>query len=333
MLEQAGKWQVKSCASSSNECRWFNRGVKELPSPGIHITVSRMNVYVSTLQHSHLCYEVTRRLEDSKVDIEQLFTDSRERSCTHHLVFRNDDLEHDSSVEDESLVLVTDKRTATVSGLYNCGERSLRNAATTLFEATLPKTIIRLQRGDIRPPWRRFTQSHESSKRVQGILVDDTIGACSDGTIYAISIISKPARDMLRLLQNLLEMKQTFDVANRFTVIRHRSGDIFDILMNPPDDSGKSKVCARDVDPRNKERGSAGLRNNHINGDLLSRYFQEGGSVEFLVSEGVDEDVREVFSGLARDLLPQVDSNPRDVDKAPMKGIQNWLNEVLMPLL
>ncbi|KAJ8109759.1 hypothetical protein OPT61_g7223 [Boeremia exigua] len=285
--------------------RWFNRGTKELPSPGIHITVTGTNVYVSTLQHSHICYEVTRRLDDSRVDFEQLFTDSRERSCTHHLVLHNNDLQRDSMMEDESLVLVTDKKTATVAGLYSSGARTFKDSATTLFEACLPRTVIRLQRGDIRPPWRRPARFTKRGQKSTGVLVDDIVGACSDGTIYAFSVLSKPACHVLRLLQNIIQTKQSRNPANQFTIVRHRSGDIFNVLMNGADGAQDSAIRARDVDPRQQERGAAGARNSHIDGDLLLRFFDEGGDLDDLLSAGVDEDVPELFLELGRALLPQ----------------------------
>ena len=291
---------------------------------------------MSTLQHSHLCYEVTRRLNDSRVEIEQLFTDSRERSCTHHLVFRNGDLQQDPVMEGESLVLLTDKKTATVSGLYSSGESALKNAATTLFEACLPRTVVRLQRGDIRPPWRRPSRFTKRSEKVAGVLVDDIVGACSDGTIYAFFILLKPARHVLRLLQNLIEFKQSRDPANQFTIVRHRSGDIFDVLMNGADGAQNCAIRARDVDPRNKDWGAAGARNNHIDGDLLLRFFEEDGDLRDLLSRGVDEDVPALFLDLGRALLPQGSYYLRkghaewtDV----LLGIREWIDELLMPLL
>lgn len=321
---------------SADVHRWFNRGTKELPSPGIHITVSGMNVYVSTLQHSHLCYEVTRGIDDSRVDFEQLFTDSRERSCTHHLAFRNSDLEQDPVVEEESLVLFTDKKTATVSGLYSSGESTFKNAATTLFEACLPRTVIRLQRGDIRPPWRKPSRLIRPSEKSAGILNDDIVGACSDGTIYSFSILSQPARHLLRLLQNLIEIKHARDPANQFTIIRHRSGDIFDVLMNGADGAQDCAIRARDVDPRFKERGASEARNNHIDGDLLLRFFEENGDLKDLLSRDTDQDVPVLFEELARALMPEGSYHMRHGYRGVadvMAGIREWVEEVLMPLL
>lgn len=310
--------------------------MKELPSPGIHVTVSGATIYVSTLQHSHLCYEITRRLEDPRVDIEQLFTDSRERSCTHHLTFRNDDLQQDPAVRDESLVLLTDKKTATVTGLYTSGESTLRSAANTLFEACLPRTVIRLQRGDIRPPWRRPSRFTERSHKVTGVVVDDVIGACSDGTIYSFSILLRPALHLLRLVQNLIEIKQQRDTANRFTVIKHRSGDIFDVLMNGADEAQDRTIHATDVDPRHKERGAAGSRNNHVDGDLLIRFFHGGGDLQDLILDSVDEDVHTLVLELARELMPEGSHYLQKSDTGlgnVLLGVREWLDELLLPLL
>lgn len=316
--------------------RWFNRGSRELPSPGIHITVSGTNVFVSTLQHSHLCFEVTRGMDEPKVNFEQLFTDSRERSCTHHLALRNADLQRDPSVEEESLVLLTDKKTATVSGLYHSGEPTFKNTATTLFEACLPRTVIRLQRGDIRPPWRRPARFFNRSDKAEGVVADDIIGACSDGTIYSFALLSRPACHVLRLVQNLIEVHQSRDPANQYSIVRHRSGDIFDVLMNGADGAQDCTIRARDVDPRHKERGAAGPKNSHIDGNLLLRYFDKGGDLKALLSRDVEQDVPTLFIELAKALLPQGSYYLRNGHQQPaevLTGVQEWIEELLMPLL
>lgn len=317
-------------------CRWFNRGGRELPSPGIHITVSGTNVYVSTLQHSHLCFQVTRGINNSKVEFEQLFTDSRERFCTHHLAIRNSDLGKDPAFKEESLVLFTDKKTATVNGLYSSGEVTLKYAATSVFEACLPRTVIRLQRGDIRPPWRKPLHSTGSPEKNEGIIIDDILGACSDGTMYAFSILSGPARHLLRLLQNLIELRQARDPSSQYTVVRHRSGDIFEVLMNGADGAQNCAIRARDVDPRLKERGTSGARNSHIDGDVLLRFLEEDGELIDLLTGNVEKDVPALFHELATELIPQGSYHVRDGSNGAtniVSAVEEWLNEVLMPLL
>ena len=298
--------------------------------------MSLSTVYVSTLQHSLLCFEVARQLDSPRVNFEQLFTDSRERSLTHHLVLRNSDLDSNPMTGHESLVLLTDKKTASVTGLYSAGESTLKSAANTLFEACLPRTVIRLHRGNVRPPWRQIARSTGDSQRSAGILVDDVIGACSDGTIYAFAILLEPARHVLRLLQNLIELKQQQDPASRFTIVKHRSGDIFNILMSGADGAHEHKIRARDVDPRYEERGASGSRKRHIDGDRLMRYFEEGGELQDLVTQGVDDDVQTLFVELAQILLPQGDSYVRDGEKSSRSvalRVREWLKEILTLLL
>ncbi|KZM22727.1 nucleic acid binding [Ascochyta rabiei] len=316
--------------------RWINRGSKELPSPGIHVTVSKSMIFVSTLQHSHLCYEVVRQPDDSRVDIVQLFTDSRERSCTHHLALHANDLRNDAAVGEESLVLLTDKKTATISGLYHSGEVAFKNAATTLFEARLPRTVVRLQRGDIRPAWRRPSRFTKRSDRLEGILVDDIIGACSDGTIYAFSIMSEPAHVILRLLQNLVELKQARDPARQFTIVKHRSGDIFDVLMNGADGAQDCAIRARDVDPRHREREVSAPKNSHIDGDVLLKFFNEGGDLRDLISTHVEPEVTALLEELGRSLLLHNGYYLQDGHASAaniLVCIKEWMDEVLMPLL
>lgn len=293
-------------------------------------------VFVSTLQHSHLCFEISRRLDSSKADIVQLFTDSRERSCTHHLAFGNHDLQMEPTREDMSLVLLTDKKGATITGLYHSGETTFKNAATTLFEASLPRTIVRLQRGDIRPPWRRPSRFTKRFDKVEGVLIDDVVGACTDGTIYALSILTEPARHVLRLLQNLVELQQARDPKTKFTIVKHRSGEILNVLMNGADGAQGCAIRARDVDPRLKERGAASLRNKHIDGDLLLRFFDEGGDLKDLVSAHVDQDVPTLFVELGRKLLlfdhhylRREATSVADI----LIGIKEWIDEILLPLI
>ncbi|KAF1850425.1 uncharacterized protein K460DRAFT_273269 [Cucurbitaria berberidis CBS 394.84] len=310
--------------------RWFKRGTKDLPSPGIHISVKGNFVYVSTLQHSHICYKIVETAREGRFEFEQVFTDSRERSCTHHLVMdlsRPDEADQNK----DNIVLLTDKKSASICGLYHPPDRTYRNDSATVFEACLPRTVVRLQRGDIRPPWRRSELS-----RTGGILSDDIIGACSDGTIYTFSILSQPARHLLRLLQNLIEAKEARDPAYQHTLIKPRSGNIFDVLMNGAEGIQDAKITARSVDPRHQERGPAAPRNKHVDGDMLLRWMDEGGELEELVSRETEKDVEVLFAELALG----VDSNwgaGKEADLADtgalVTAVKVWLGEVFMPLL
>lgn len=306
--------------------RWYKRGVQELSSPGMHVSVAPPFVYVSTQSHSHLCYKVNGP-QNERYEFEQYFTDSRERSCTQHAVV---DIPSSKAEVDQAqrIVLVTDKTTSSVVALHQPHERTYKNAADTLFEANLSHTVIRIQRGNIRPPWRRPTHTDTMT----GVVTDDIIGACSDGTVYTFSILSKPARHLLRLVQNLVEAKQARDPAYRFTPATPHSGHIFNVLINGASGVQDSKIRARDVDPVYQESGQAGPRHRHIDGDLLVRWRDEGGRLERLVvaGEAVDRDVVALF----REYASRVDLGWGDVSAEDVFArVEKWMSEVLMPVL
>jgi len=175
-----------------------------------------------------------------------------------------------------------------------------------------------------------------SFQKTAGILADDMVGACSVGTIYAFAILLEPARHVLRLLQNLIEMKRQQDSAGRFSIVKHSSGDIFNMLKNGADGAHEQKIRARDVDPRFEERGAFGSRKRHIDGDCLIRYFEDGGELQELVSQGVDDDVQTLFVELAKILLLQTSSySPhKDMSRCSvLLEIKDWLEQVLTPVL
>ena len=310
-------------------CRWIRRGARQLPSIGTHVTVSGTYIYISTLQHSHICYEVIPCPIDNQIRFEQVFTDSRERSCTHHIVV---DIEHFGYEQSpQTMVLLTDKTSATVSCLSHPVDRTYKNATNTVFEACLPRTVVRLQRGNVRPPW-RYPNSANRQGHVPGILADDIIGACSDGTIYAFSILSEPARHLLRFLQNLIQVKETRDTASRFTLVKPRSGDIFKILMNGAGVAQDDEVRARDVDPRYQDHVAAAPRSKHIDGDVLLRFFTEKGNLEKLLSVGTNRDVAALFRELSVPILPLISGVEHLASPSIYTASEAWLSQVLTPL-
>jgi hypothetical protein len=297
-----------------------------LPSPGIHITIRSGYIYVSTLQHSHLCFTIIET--HGKYEFQRVFTDSRERNCSSHLVV---DATSNPTITSslDTIVLVNDKKSSSITGLYHAPQRTHKNAADTVFEACLPRTIVRLQQGDVRPPWRRpATSSHSPT----GVISDDIIGACSDGTIYTLSILSEPARHMLRLLQNLIEEKEKRNPENQDTPINHgqRSGGIADVLMNGAEGNQEDRIRALDVDPRQKERGLGGARHKHIEGDLVQRWLHVDGDIGTLLRAGTEENVVKLFAEFAVELWGRdgVSSLEESVVRA-----RAWLGEVFMPVL
>lgn len=312
-------------------CRWTRLAKVEVPSPGIYISVKVPYVYISTLSHSHLCYEIKE--VEGKCCFEQVFSDSRERSCTHHLVIDLPDV--DSSKNDNRLVLLTDKRSASITSLYHPPSRMCRTASTTVFEACLPRTVIRLHRGDIRPPWRRAYHTSKDTVLPSGVYIDDIMGACSDGTMYNFSILSEPAQRVLRLLQNLLEAKQNRDITAQDVAVKRRSGHIYNVLMNGAEGAQNGDIRAYDVDPRRHGHGLGAAKQRHVDGDLLHKWIKEDGNLEELVTAGTEPKVGVLFNEMMRLIGDEwrgtVEPQPGEA-QGFYSTVQDWLADIFMPV-
>ncbi|KAF1949504.1 hypothetical protein CC80DRAFT_555226 [Byssothecium circinans] len=315
---------------------WNVRAEITLPSKGVHLTVSLPFIYVSTAHDSHLCYAVSKPGADGQFTLIPMFSDSRQRSLAHHLVYdferpvsiptssvQNSDPGSSNTPHSETIILLADK-TCSVTGLFHKDKPTIKTAAETLFEACLPRSVIRLQRADIRPPWRQVENK-------PGILADDIVGACTDGTIYSFSILGKPARRVLRLFQNIIDAKQRRDPALRHTAVKHRSSDIFALLQNGAEGSQDALIKYRDIDPEVQEQGLAAPRFNHVDGDLLIRFVEEDGDVKKLFTDGCENDVWHLFRGYVRALRGQ--SAEGDNGREDVEWVVWWLKIVLMPLL
>ncbi|CAA9960535.1 MMS1-N domain containing protein [Pyrenophora teres f. maculata] len=319
---------------SELEGRWYQRGKLDLPSPGVHVSVNRPFVYVSTLKHSHLCYRVSDTVRPGYFYLALEFSDSAARSCARHLVMEVSNA--NIALDKNRFVLLTDKNSGSITGLYQPPALEYSNASPTLFEACLPRSVVRLGRGDIRPPWRR----PNPNGKVTGVLADDIIGACTDGTIFAFAILSQPARHLLRLLQNLIEVKATRSGAHQHATVKPRSGDIFKVLMNNAPGNQHGSIIIRDVDPRHLEQNSQrGQRHKHIDGDLLKRWLDEGGDVEALVWDNADAEVGALFKDLALDVegswgvRNDGKGKDRQENRQVYEFVRRWMRKVLMPVL
>jgi hypothetical protein len=313
--------------------RWFQRGKTDLHSPGIHVSVIRPFVYVSTLQHSHLCYKVVDAARPGTFEFVREFSDSGMRNCARHLVM---DLPNAKDNSSDRFVLLTDKKSSSVTGLYQPPVLTYSNASPTLFEACLPRTVIRLDRGDIRPPWRR----PNPAGKITGVIVDDIIGACTDGTIYSFSILSQSARLLLRLVQNLIEVKANRSGAHRHDTVNPRSADIFNVLMKNTAGNQHGEILVRDVDPRHLGQSSKrGPKHKHVDGDTLKNWLREEGDLESLVWGNVDAEIVGLFEELALDVEQSwgVRNGAKGIDRRGnrqlYKHVKLWMSEVLMPVL
>jgi hypothetical protein len=280
-----------------------------------------------------------------RIHFETAFNDVRQRPSVHHLVYNlpekalsapNEVSTEFPKLHHDTIVLLADK-TCSITGLAHTKLQTHKTTTETLFEACLPRSVIRLHRGSIRPPWRRSSNNGSTtpSTGLSGILADDILGACTDGTIYSFSILSQPALRLLRLVQNLLEAKQKRDSELQYNTIKNHSSDILRLLQNGADGSQDEMIRARDVDPELMDRGQGAPRFRHVDGDLIVRFLEGDGNFERLVGDGCDLGVRALFD---RTLNALVDEGKRE-GKLELKGrnsfeaVGMWVSDVLMPLL
>ncbi|KAF2450230.1 hypothetical protein P171DRAFT_516156 [Karstenula rhodostoma CBS 690.94] len=315
--------------------RWKRRAHVTLPSPGVHMTVCKNLVYVSTSHDSHLCFEVKKVYppQGETFEITQIFSDSRQRTSLRHLVYKVADTSNatrSGMQKEATIALVTDK-SASVSGLLQPLHASKKSATTTLFEACLPRSVIRIQRGDIRPPWRRLYNPNALDAVPSGVLNDDIIGACTDGTILSFTTLNSPALHLLRLMQNLIEAKQLKDPALQFSTVKQTSGHVYNLLQSGAEDAQEVSITAREVDPEVQCRGRGAPRFRHVDGDLLARFFEQGGSLRDLVESGCDADVWKLFLEKDRAMFSE-QRGERGTQEA-VQEVEAWVKEIIMPLL
>lgn len=352
-------WEFRSTSQ-----KWPVRAEEQLPSMGVHMTISDGLIYVSTANDSLICYEI---FDSMPMALQQIFTDSRERPSTHHLVYDVPYLLNSGSGSGkpaERIVLLADK-TCSVTGLYHSLDFSHLIVTPTVFTAELPRSVIRLHRADIRPPWRRsYTSflpttpqsSTTSSTSIEafpapaGILADDILGACSDGTIYNFSLLTPSALHLLRLTQNILEAKRKRDKNFQHTPIKQRSSDLSHVLLNGAEGAQDPLITIRDVDPTivlGGESGGGGgagsasgkARFLHVDGDLLARWRRDGGGVADLVGEGCESGVGGLFVRFAAEVFgggvgsEGMSEGGNEGDEAVFEMAGRWMDDVLLDVL
>ena len=246
-------------------------------SPGTHITVKEPYIYVSSSRESLSVY---------RYDAGQLvyqFGDQFARHGIHHL-----------HLPSQSLILASDM-SDTVVGLWQPPERRIDNAMTTVFEAVLLRSIIRLRRIS-RPIWSHgdyeLHRSNLDSLFNPSSLEKETIlGSSADGTLTQMSLLSSCEWRLLRFIQNMAE---------RNTLI----------CPFPPGNPHRRHI----------EPSVARPHYMHIDGDILERVVDRGG--ESLLNHMLDvepdpeshtdfdskEERRERFEELAKEVLKDVES-------------------------
>ena len=267
------------------ERRWQPAKACALPCQGRSISVHEPFVYITTTKDSLLVFRV-----DGDTITPQL-SDKVARNGLHHLL-----------LPEHSLVMVSDEADI-VSGLWQPPGTRLNNSTTTLFEAKLPVSIIRFQRGLIKPSWRRVPSTEPTT----------ILGCSTDGSFYQFEIINEPKWRLLRFIQNMAE----------------RNGDIcpFTYLDRR----------RRHIEPSTRRHHYM-----HVDGDILVRLLERGQpDSETLLTAMLDQDPepaqrlydfdtaanrRERFTELVNAALG-------DHDGDSVEATVDYLRNVLQPVL
>ncbi|KAF4301921.1 Cleavage/polyadenylation specificity factor A subunit [Botryosphaeria dothidea] len=209
-------------------------GEHDLPSPGLYITTEAPFIYVSTACDSLVILKADHDRSENSMAFELLFSDRQARDTSFHLplnvpqVSKKQTTEASGDALDElisdgvdgthnhgffpssktpetpstNLVLVADKA-GSLTLLHLPRKRTHQTAAPTLLEASLPRSVMRLRRGLVRPTLQYHQNNAQGPSTAAGVLVNDIIGAASDGTLFGFSLVDERAWRLLRFLQNL----------------------------------------------------------------------------------------------------------------------------------
>jgi hypothetical protein len=163
-----------------------------------------------------------------------------------------------------NVVLVADKY-GSVTGLSHPSKRSHQNAAETYFEISLPQCVTRFKQGGIRPPWRR-------NQHLSGIIADDIIASCTDGTVYAFAIVDDPSRVLLKFLENLIMWEERFRLGRQKGATLNDENDDEEI---DDDDMTADRLI---IDPEWETTGHPQRKSAYaINADVLERFLENDG--------------------------------------------------------
>lgn len=314
-------------------------------------------IHVSTQESSHLCYTVAGN--NGKISGRRLIRlegDDRKRNLIHHIAVRTryhpglGGVNEEGVYEDpwERVILLTDKN-CTVSGLFfrasalpytlcaNAEEEGEPIPVEThiAFEAQLPRSVTRLVKGNLRPPW--GTPAFKRLGRLENAGYNvyephEFIGCSTDGTFHAIRLLSKRNLIILKCIQNLVEIK-----ARRhswLTPLHDRLGTPFlsrifgDNNLRPSTSTPGSFSLGRGPGQLISRLDILGSfahkkhvpKKNHVDGDVLERYLD--GEIE-----GVEWDAknalwtlftaRDVDEGVAKWFLQQVAVQVKELRATP----------------
>lgn len=326
--------------------RWIRVCRKELRSPAVHITAEAPFIHVSTTDDSLVVFRLTMldsganildeddrdndldavsRAATPEQTLETVFTDSEARDVIHHLPLQlrvpraagtdqTDAMELDVNDEVQqrtNLMLIAD-RYCNITGLFIPPQPTQGTAAPTLFEVQLPRSVMRIAQGPVRPPWRQTAANTLGSR---SILADDLLGASIDGAMYQFSIVDETAWRVLKVLETAAKLQDMVrsEAAGRYI---------------PEEEWERTTRFPSGTDLLDKA-------NFHVNGDLLGRHIASCEDLEGLLRTTMQHSRyrgpdAEVFAGDVRGLLDL--RNDCGADEL-IERLHAWYMRIVMPML
>ncbi|KAK0819352.1 hypothetical protein LTR75_002121 [Friedmanniomyces endolithicus] len=175
-----------------------------LASPGVYITVAVPLIYVSTSEDSLVTVRLHTSHQDEDVDAPKMTLVASSPQADRalcHVVVRTPE----PSQEVKDLVVLVSTRDNTLVGLSSHPTPTTTNghrplADTLLFKAYLPRSLTRIHKSNIRPPWKPDPP--------YGVIVDNLLGIASDGTLVGIALLDASLWQRLFWLQRLCEWSE-----------------------------------------------------------------------------------------------------------------------------
>lgn len=245
----------------------------ELPSPGIYISFDGVSIHVSTIQDSH----ITLELQSSNTGPES------ESSFEHYLAIEQQAPRADALLSHEFFecgeadvdraALLASKH-GQIIGLSLEGSDSgtwpwEKGAKPVFTEALLPRSVTRIRRSNIRPPW-RYVESDGSPNT-------EFVACATDGTLLGITHMPSDSVLLSRLswLQRLCEWSEVisphshasppYTVSERSVARQERA-----MPLGLSRKSSQSQVLMK------TNRDSS--QDWHFDGDILVRLIERGGA-------------------------------------------------------
>ncbi|KAL1305304.1 hypothetical protein AAFC00_002207 [Neodothiora populina] len=236
--------------------------------PGVYVTTAPPMVHVSTNEDSLL----TLQYSPDEHRFSLVGADSIPRKAVFHLTLDLAYPPHRSSSPDGheptsnlTLNLLSTRDRHVVGQIAPTPEtRTFSNAVTTAFDGITSRSLVRLRKANVLPPWK--------AARVAGIVEDRLIGTSVDGTLTGLAILEGDLAHRLRWVQRLCERsKRICPMAPRHSM------NVFDGDM---DEDAALILPPRgfDLESVTTERSSpVKPADMHIDGDVLQRLLDRGG--------------------------------------------------------